>query len=197
MHSNHGPCFTTNARCRPFKWAAPCSQDTSWRACRKVIAKSVLLAATPASPRDERQRQAQASQQQHGDARAPRSNPSKRGASRRPGLSWDSSMVANVGSCSFQVKSCRRGFLPPPPDARGIALNIMWLRHIVAKELVPLRGRKPLPSEQCHGCLEHAENRATRHIWRQLAYNMLREVGIAADSPCLGAPPHPHQTASH
>ena len=41
--SSPGPCFTTNARCRPFKWAAPCSQDTGSRTCKTAIAKSVLL----------------------------------------------------------------------------------------------------------------------------------------------------------
>ena len=75
---------------------------------------------------------------------------------------------------------CKSRAAEPPPDARGIVLNIMWLRRIVAKELVPLRGLKPLPSEQGRGCLERVQDTAARHIRLKLAYNMLREVGISA-----------------
>ena len=76
MHSNHGPCFTTNASCRPFKWAAPCSQDTRSPAPfhtgiaqgRRARASAVATAT-------------------HRNARAPKPTPGKRGALRRPVLS--------------------------------------------------------------------------------------------------------------
>ena len=55
----------------PFKRAAPCSQDTRSRTCSAVIAKSVLLPSTPASRRDKRQGQAQASRARRRPLKSP------------------------------------------------------------------------------------------------------------------------------
>ena len=123
----------------------------------------------------------------HGNARAPESTPGKRGASRRPGLS-----TVRTGTAAWLQRlhpSCRCGQphfasqeLPTLLSATPARCqrNIMWFRRIVAKELVPLRGLKPLPSKQGHGCLERVQDTATRPIRLKLAYNMLREVGISA-----------------
>ena len=114
VHSNHGPCFTTNARCRPFRWAAPCSQNTSSRTCRAVIAKRVLLPSTPASHMQGRKAKASAgvATAAHGNARAPRSTPGKRGASRRPGLS-----TVRTGTAAWLQRLHPSGRCGQPPFA--------------------------------------------------------------------------------
>ena len=89
----------------------------------------------PASRRDERQGQAQASQQQHTEMRGLQTGSIKKTWAEH-GPDWDSSMAAEAASklSLWAAALCKSRAADAPPDARGIVLNIMWLRCIVAKE---------------------------------------------------------------
>ena len=129
---------------------------------RGHIAKSVLLASTPASRRDEKARaSAGAATATHGNARAPKSTPSKRGASRRPGLS-----TVRTGTAAWLQRlhpSCRCGQPHFASQELSTLLSATPARcqghrpqhHVVAAHRRQGGG---------HGRLERVQDTATRHI---------------------------------
>ena len=124
----------------------------------------------------------------HGNARAPRSTPGKRGASRRPGLS-----TVRTGTAAWLQRlhpSCHCGqplFASQELPTLLSATPARCQGHRPQHHVVAAHRRQgvgategPQTAQQGHGCLERAQDTATRHIRLKLAYSMLREVGISA-----------------